>query len=87
MDVQAFLAHHGVLGMKWGIRKDRGSGSSPKSGSTDKRTISTKTASEIASSKKKLEDISDRDLQTLLNRLNMERQLRDFAKTDRTTLS
>ena len=71
--------------MKWGIRKDRKSGgsstkSSSKSNDSEKGpTSATKTASAIAGSKKRLESTSDRDLQTLLTRLNMERQLREFT--------
>ena len=94
MDMEKFLAHHGVIGMKWGIRKDRrGSGSrkkasvaktSSETASNDKTTSAIKTATALAKDKKRLEATADRDLQTLLTRLNMERQLKEFTQPQQT---
>lgn len=94
MDMEKFLAHHGVIGMKWGIRKDRrGSGTRKKSSgaktssetaSNDKTTSAIKTATALAKDKKRLEATADRDLQTLLTRLNMERQLKEFTQPQQT---
>ena len=93
MDMEKFLAHHGVIGMKWGIRKDRrGSGSKKRSSgstvgstsSSDKTTSAIKTATALAKDKKRLEATADRDLQTLLTRLNMERQLKEFTQPQQT---
>ena len=72
--------------MKWGIRKDRKGSGSRKTSSATKTdasnkgpTSATKKAGEIARDKKRLESMAYRDLQTLLTRLNMERQLKEFT--------
>lgn len=93
MDMEQFLAHHGVIGMKWGIRKDRrGSGTKKKSSGltskptagSDTTTSAIKAATALAKDKKRLEATADRDLQTLLTRLNMERQLKEFTQPQQT---
>lgn len=80
-----FLAHHGVLGMKWGVRKNRGSsGGSKKSSSSDRRTDAMKAATRLVSNKAVLNKAPDIALQKLLNRINMERQLREFTRPQQT---
>lgn len=61
-----YLAHYGVLGMKWGVRKDK------KSSGVKKRR----------SRKKELKSMSDDELRKKINRLNMERQYKDLTKTN-----
>ncbi len=34
-----YIEHHGILGMKWGVRKDRSSGSGKRSSASKKNTI------------------------------------------------
>lgn len=105
------LYHHGVLGMKWGVRKDRGSSSgksrkataakvaSPvsyaaykgvkkakkavkkKYGTAEERhakAMSSKASARYTYSQRHL--LSDAELQRRINRLNMDRQLRDLAE-------
>lgn len=74
------LVHYGILGMKWGVRRTeaqlaraRGKTESD-SGETGK--AETKAAS---SSKKKVSDLSDDELRRVVQRLQMEKQLKDLT--------
>jgi len=48
------LKHHGVKGMKWGVRNDK--------------------------KRKKLSEMSDRELQQVVNRLRLEKEFRNLTK-------
>lgn len=86
-----YLEHHGVLGMKWGVRKSRpssGRTSSAKKASSFtfgrtkiKNKAKTRTNSEEAKPKKKsIKDMSDDELKTQINRLELEKRYRDLSK-------
>lgn len=69
---EAFLAHYGVKGMKWGVRKDNSSGAehSPEA-----------TAAAAARAKLKtqgIKSLSNKELQDLTNRINLETKVRDL---------
>lgn len=55
------LAHHGVKGMKWGIRRSRKSSGSSQTGPKKQES-------------RKASSLSDAELQRLVNRANLERQ-------------
>lgn len=69
------LYHYGVLGMKWGRRKDR-RGSSGKI-----RKSSTPVHEDYvrAHSKKSIKSMSDAELRSRINRLQMEKQYTDLS--------
>ncbi len=90
-----YLVHHGVKGMKWGVRKDRSSGG--KSSSIKSTTIkkaraarnvyrnvtgSKRSAAMTKYRKKNIDGMSDADLRKAVNRMNLERQYRDLTKAD-----
>lgn len=61
----AFLEHHGVKGMRWGVRKRRNESRRAKTfGSRGKRPE---------------KDLSDQELREILNRMNMEQQYRTLT--------
>lgn len=64
------LAHVGVLGMKWGVR--RASGSSSKKPSNANKSTGTQ-------KKKRLEDMSDDELRTAISRIQMEKQYKSLT--------
>ena len=61
-----YLAHYGVLGMKWGKRKSR----TPSDDSAKVRDIR----------KKKIYEMSNQDLRDANNRLQLEKQYKDLTK-------
>lgn len=74
------LYHYGVLGMKWGVRKDRGGGVS-KTGRRRKSVKERPPAHEDykkAHSKKSVREMSDEELRSRINRLDMERRYKDL---------
>lgn len=58
-EVEDFIKHHGVKGMRWGVRRKRGSNGRIKSTSP---------------AKPKAKDLSDDDLRKTINRMQMEKQ-------------
>lgn len=74
------LYHYGVLGMKWGVRKDRGGGVS-KTGRRGRTTKERPPAHEDykkAHSKKSVREMSDTELRSRINRLDMERRYQEL---------
>ena len=65
-DITEFLEHHGVKGMKWGIRRKRSSSSS--SGVSDSARI-----------KQEAKTLSDAELKARVSRMQLEKQYRDLA--------
>lgn len=84
------LYHYGVLGMKWGIRKERKRSGKKKKAklvlespfSQKKRQAEAKQkappSSQAARGVKKLSDMSDDELRALINRMQLERQYKDL---------
>ena len=82
------LSHTGVLGMKWGIRKDHSSSSSGSSSSSDSSgssgsskgsKISGYDRKELAARRKTM---TDKELNDAVNRLQTEKRLRELAQED-----
>lgn len=67
------LYHYGVLGMKWGVRKSRG-GSSKSGGRRRSKTETVHEDYAKAHSKKSVKQMSDAELRSRINRLQMEKQ-------------
>jgi hypothetical protein len=75
-----FLAHYGVKGMKWGVRKDRGSGRGLQSTKRTKRELAVRKAREDARARRR--QISDKKLNDMIDRLKKEKQLKDLVNED-----
>lgn len=78
------LAHHGVKGMKWGVRRDSSSSGSSSS-STSKPASSDSKAASAANSKAHngggLHVLSNHELQQAITRMNLESQYRNLTTT------
>ena len=85
-----YIEHHGIFGMHWGVRKNSGeSGSSTsssvkshESNESDNTKKSLKKESDIDSKtsiKKTASNMSDDELRTVVNRINLERQYKDLT--------
>ena len=74
------LYHYGVLGMKWGVRKSRGGGVSKtgRRGRTIKERPPAHEDYKKAHSKKPVREMSDVELRSRINRLDMERRYQEL---------
>ena len=80
--LDAFLEHHGIKGQRWGVRRKNPSGGAPASEDhtrvaglrTQRKTQGTKT-------------LSNRELQDLITRLNLEQQVKRLDPTPKESVS
>lgn len=75
------LYHYGVLGMKWGIRKDRRS-STRTSRNRQNRSTDYSEDYKKAHSRKSVKEMSDAELRSRLNRLQMEQQYANLSQSN-----
>lgn len=85
------LYHYGVPGMKWGVRRDRRSNSFKRTVSKKAKaakirfqnTTGSRSSNAIKSYRKKdINKMSNKELQTAINRMNLERQYRNLTSRD-----
>jgi len=88
--VETFLAHHGIRGMKWGVRRKRGPDgtvSSAANGSKSSASGDTNLSSDAQkiadNAGKSTSELSTKDLQDAVNRANVVKQYNQLFQQDR----
>ena len=80
--MEDYICHHGVKGMKWGIRKDRYK-SSTISNKLKQKSNSVKSVIKKSTKKKtNIKKLSNEDLQRRVKRLELEKRYRDLKKDE-----
>lgn len=82
-NVDKVLSHYGVQGMKWGIRSKIGpDGLVIRRGSTSKESEDYKTSRQLKA--KGSNNLSNKELQTVTQRMQLEKQMRELTVSDYT---
>lgn len=77
------LKHYGVLGMRWGVRKGKGTPTAKPSGSDGgEKKIKGKTSTK----KEDVKKLTDKQLRDKLNRMNMEQQYSSLTRPKKGTV-
>lgn len=81
---QNYLYHHGILGMKWGVRRTeaqlaRARGEKPKS----KNSSSNKISAKKTTMKEDIKSLSNKELQDRIDRINLEQKYRSLTESDK----
>lgn len=74
--VEDFLAHHGVKGMRWGVR----GGKTKAPASTDSARV---TAIKTKAKSSKVKSLTNAELQDAINRMNLEQQFKRLKTNER----
>lgn len=78
-----YLAHHGVKGMKWGVRHDRREGRLYRARNHMRNLTGSRSSDALKEARQKdINQMSNRELQETVNRLNLERQYRQLTQAD-----
>lgn len=81
------LKHHGVKGMKWGVRKRRSASSGGQDSPSKKRTPPTTKVPNTFKNKPENRRMSDAEMRNRLNRLQMEKQYKELTTPSKKTKS
>jgi hypothetical protein len=83
--VNEFLAHYGVKGMRWGVSKSSSSGGSgSRSSSSEDHKIAV--AAEKKINRSGTQSLSNKELQGLIQRKNLEKQYRDMQIHEKSSM-
>jgi hypothetical protein len=77
-NVETFLAHYGVEGMRWGVRKP--DSSKPRKSKYTKKELAERKRRKQAQQRRRV--ISDQELDRLVKRLETEKKLKDLTDKD-----
>lgn len=73
------LVHHGIKGMKWGVRRTEAQLARARGNmKSDEKTSSTSTKKAEPTKRKKMSEMSDEELRRVVNRLQLEQQYRNL---------
>lgn len=81
--VEGFIAHFGIRGMKWGVRRDRGPSGTVSSALTKSRANEPDDIVAIKSkaSTSGIHSLSNNEMQTLVNRMKLQTQIDDINRS------
>ena len=74
------LTHHGILGMKWGVRRSEAQLARARGGKASKASAKALSKSTTDPKKRKVSDLSDDELKQKINRLDLENRYKELSK-------